>query len=64
MGRNNGGGVLYISGADIFIELKTSVTQVITGFHNPKKRLSNILSSKVGLFFKVGLRQGKNHGKG
>lgn len=60
MGRNN------VGGADIFIELKCNVTQVITCLSsmNRQKRHSNILTSKVGLLFREGLKQGKNHMEG
>lgn len=60
VGRNNTGG------ADIFIELKCNVTQVVTCLSsmNRQKRHSNILISKVGLLFREGLKQGKNHMEG
>lgn len=56
----------YIFGANIFIELKCNVTQVITCLSsmNRQKRHSNILTSKVGLLFREGLKQGKNHMEG
>lgn len=60
VGRNN------VGGADIFIELKCNVTQVVTCLSsmNRQKRHSNILTSKVGLLFREGLKQGKNHMEG